>query len=380
MLLDKYAKANDLLEAISDELDIPESMYKAAKSHYESVGKWLAQEGTYFQQFNGTIFTQGSFMLGTMIRPYDENQDYDIDLVFRVDIPKGYLSQYDLKNKVEQRLLESNVYRRLLQPEKQRCWTLKYSNSERFHLDILPAIPDVDFAVHLNESFKLAKELSVDALAITDNKDDHYYNRHGMWPQSNPLGFGNWFKSRMEERYTILKEAYDIQQVPEYKRKTPLQRVVQILKRHRDMMYGSNGEHKPASIIITTLAASYYNNEDNIISALSRAVTGINALNDDFILKNPAHPDEIFTDKWNNEPEKRVEFNRWKAQLYRDYSDLVSGDSTRIQKAMYSAFDESVVKEAAYNLTNRGSTPSVLYDNKPFVQIKDPIKPYGYSN
>lgn len=380
MLQDKYAKANDLLEAISDELDIPESKYKEAEKHYQSVGKWLSQEGTYFRQFNGTIFTQGSFMLGTMIRPYDVNQDYDIDLVFRVDIPKGTLSQYDLKEKVKQRLLESDVYRRLLQPEKQRCWTLKYSNSEKFHLDILPAIPDEDFVVHLSESYELAKEISADALAITDNKDDHYYDRDGTWPQSNPLGFGNWFKKRMEERYIILKEAYDIQEVPEFKRKTPLQRVVQILKRHRDMMFGSNDKNKPASIIITTLAATCYNNEDNVISALSRAVTGIYALSDDFILKNPAHPDEIFTDKWNDEPEKRYEFNKWKKQLYEDYRDLVSDESTRIQKAMYSAFDESVVKEAEYKLKNRVSIPKVIYDNKPFVQIKDPIKPYGYSN
>lgn len=380
MLLEKHAQANDLLESISDELDIPESMYELATRHYESVGKWLSKEGTYFHQYDGTIFAQGSFMLGTMIRPYDNNQDYDIDLVFRANISKGDISQYDLKTKVKQRLLENGDYRRMLQPEKQRCWTLKYSNSERFHLDILPAIPDEDFANYLIENAKIAKEFSVNALAITDNKNISYRDPMGPWPQSNPLGFGNWFRSRMEHRYQILKEAYEIKQVPEFKRKTPLQRVVQILKRHRDMMFGSKDEHKPASIIITTLAALSYGNEDNIMSALSRAVVYIYKLPDDFVLNNPAQPEEIFTDKWIDEPEKREEFNSWKNQLYRDYSALVNGDDHLMKQAMNTFFDESVVREAEYKLKNRATKPIAMVDSRPVVLIKDPIKPYGYRN
>jgi hypothetical protein len=35
--------------------------------------------------------------------------------------------------------------------------------------------------------------------------------------------------------------------------KTPLQQAVQILKRHRDMMFADDPEHKPISVIITTL-------------------------------------------------------------------------------------------------------------------------------
>lgn len=378
MLLDKHVQVNDLLEAITDELDIPESMYKSATSHYESVGKWLSQEGTFFHKYNGTIFAQGSFMLGTMIRPYDENQDYDIDLVFRANIPKGVLSQYDLKESVKKRLQDSEVYSRLLLPEKQRCWTLKYSNSERFHLDILPAIPDDDFAHYLTENNKIAKELSIEALAITDNEDEFYLDKTGPWPQSNPLGFGRWFRSRMEQQYQIQKEAYDIQQVPEFKRKTPLQRIVQILKRHRDMMFGSSDEHKPASIILTTLAALSYNNDDNLMSALNRAVVYIYGLSDDFILENPAQPEEKFTDKWEDEPQKRIEFNRWKRQLYLDYSYLVSDDECLIEKSMYSSFSELIVKEAAYNLRNRAPRIKPLIEAKPTIHIKDPIKPYGY--
>lgn len=52
--------------------------------------------------------------------------------------------------------------------------------------------------------------------------------------------------------------AESVRAVPKYQsNKTPLQRAVQILKRHRDIMFAGD-EDKPVSIIITTLAAKAY--------------------------------------------------------------------------------------------------------------------------
>lgn len=71
----------------------------------------------------------------------------------------------------------------------------------------------------------------------------------------------------------ILSEA--VKPVPKYsKEKLPLQRVVQILKRHRDMMFNGD-EDKPISIIITTLASKSYGKETSIIDALSNVVANM---------------------------------------------------------------------------------------------------------
>lgn len=47
-----------------------------------------------------------------------------------------------------------------------------------------------------------------------------------------------------------------IEQIPEDDVKTPLQRVVQLLKRHRDVFYEGQPEHRPSSIIVTGAAVA----------------------------------------------------------------------------------------------------------------------------
>jgi hypothetical protein len=68
---------NDLLESISKGLDISESDYKKAVKSYTAVGEYLARnlEGEV------NVYPQGSFLYGTVTRPYLKGQDaeYDID-------------------------------------------------------------------------------------------------------------------------------------------------------------------------------------------------------------------------------------------------------------------------------------------------------------
>ena len=58
-----------------------------------------------------------------------------------------------------------------------------------------------------------------------------------------------------------------VDDVPDALIRTPLQRAIQILKRHRDMRFLEHKceEYKPISIIITTLAASAYQNETDVL-------------------------------------------------------------------------------------------------------------------
>ena len=91
--------------------------------------------------------------------------------------------------------------------------------------------------------------------------------------KSNPDGYAIWFANRCRERVSktqLLTE--EIVPLKSYNpNKTPLQRIVQILKRHRDIMFQGD-DKKPISIIITTLAAQAYNGESNIIEGLVNVV------------------------------------------------------------------------------------------------------------
>lgn len=115
------------------------------------------------------------------------------------------------------------------------------------------------------------------------------------------------------------KNNVEIDQVPLYQIKTPLQRTVQLLKRHRDVMYDklpqNRKDNAPISIIITTLAALAYNNEANIFDALNNIVSKMeNYIEKDgetYKILNPVMSEENFADKWNTEPAKAQEFFCW---------------------------------------------------------------------
>ena len=72
---------NDVLVDLANELDIPPSKYKQAVERYSVVGDWLNDgdyEGVYSDLY---VYPQGSFRLGTIIRPLKDGKeaDYDID-------------------------------------------------------------------------------------------------------------------------------------------------------------------------------------------------------------------------------------------------------------------------------------------------------------
>lgn len=185
--------------------------------------------------------------------------NFDIDFICELNLSKRRITQKHLKHSVGNRLKQHGHLRKIL-GEKRRCWQLTYTG--RFHMDVLPAIPD--------------DNRSDDSILITDRKLTR-------WQYSNPIGYADWFVARMEimDR-TLLEKSRaavatrlqgDIEDVPAWRVRTPLQRTVQLLKRHRDLFFPEDDDKKPASIVITTLAARAYTGETDLEVAL-RNVAG----------------------------------------------------------------------------------------------------------
>src|SRR6266446_9243628 len=81
----------DLEEALRNlaaALDIPPALYEAAVLRYTDVTAWLSAEDSPLVQYNPEIYPQGSFRLGTMVRPIFRPDEFDIDLVCRLIIQK----------------------------------------------------------------------------------------------------------------------------------------------------------------------------------------------------------------------------------------------------------------------------------------------------
>ncbi|MDX5321358.1 MAG: nucleotidyltransferase [Bacteroidota bacterium] len=355
---------SDLLEELGQTLDISPSEYDAAVKSYRAVGTHLSKEGSLLAPYKPEILPQGSFMLGTMIKPVNETDDLDIDLVCQLAGKNPLWTQRDLKQKVGDQLKDSPVYRSMLEPEGRRCWTLRYSDAANYHMDILPAIVDSGYRMILEKAFSAQElgELDELAIRITDRKRSNFLTErmHLLWLKSNPFGYGRWFFNRAS---LDLIKAFSINEsikpVPRYqKEKLPLQRVVQILKRHRDLMFNGD-EHKPISIIITTLAANAYKKETTVLEALQNVLeTMTDYIEERFDEKtgrmvkwvvNPVNAEENFADKWIETPAKQENFYKWIHAVREDVQRALDQKDRGlhfVMESLKSPFGEKAVTKA----------------------------------
>ena len=234
----------------------------------------------------------------------------------------------------------------MLDEEGKRCWTLVYAERDGigFHLDVLPSVPDPQFV--LDKS-----------IAIT-NRQGSFYD----WSASNPRGYGDWFdgrnrgalqRVRVEQKRAIQAQAptvfASVDDVPDQLVRTPLQRAIQIMKRHRDVMFngGTRAEHAPISMIVTTLAAHLYQGEADVYSALTAIVSKLHGhaglvenrsielalaslelirrLPDGaWYIGNPVNPAENFADRWHEDNHARARaFFQWVDAIREDLVDIL---------------------------------------------------------
>ena len=322
----------DLLEDLAESLQIPASRYEAAERSYKSVGDWLHRDASSLRQADPQVYIQGSFRLGTTIRPISEAEDYDVDLVCELSLSKSRLTQAQLKVALGRELAAYAEAHRLDEPEEgRRCWTLNYADSAQFHLDTLAAIPDAAHKRLQLEQRGLSTKWSETAIAITDRDHPHFRQLTDDWPHSNPKGYSNWFRSRMavvfdaRRRMLAMEARASVEDIPEYKVRTPLQYAIQILKRHRDIMFVDRADDKPISIILTTLAAHAYRQETTIAGALYSILQRMDAFIEDRAgvawIANPTNPAENFADRWQQHPERRRAFYEWLEQARTDFGN-----------------------------------------------------------
>lgn len=354
MLTEATTQFSELLRYVADELDISESLYKAAEERYQAVGKWLGKEDSPLAQYGPDIYPQGSFRLGTVVKPISQEGEYDIDLVCQLGILKNTVTQQSLKKMVGDRLRANATYAQMLEMEGRRCWILNYTDGSQFHMDILPAIPD-DASWLINHG--VPAEFARHAICVTDKET---WNKDPDWPRSNPKGYAEWFKGRMltilteEKQILAAARRVKIDDVPDYSVKTPLQRAIQILKRHRDIMFADDPDNKPVSIIITTLAARAYNNEHDLYDALLSMVEGmpkyIQVVGGVQWVINPVNPKENFADKWQAHPHRAENFRAWLRQVKSDLDiALRKRGIHEVSDSLQAAFGERTLKAAVAN-------------------------------
>lgn len=390
------AKNNDVLRTILDKIELPNSAYEKAEKRYKDLGGWLHRQESTCVNFDPHVFPQGSFRLGTAIRPDDE-EEYDLDMGcnLRQGLETKTVTQERLKQLVG---TELELYRKARGikeglAEKKRCWRLEYADDLSFHMDIVPCIPESEanknnLLSRMVETSKfdqgLAEGVSQLAVAITDNTDPNYTVINDDWRISNPEGYSLWFENRMKTARELISEREletkaSIDSLPSYRWKTPLQQVIQLLKRHRDTMYKDNQDSKPISVIITTLAAKAYNGESEIVSALNAVLSAMEEYISDQVpmIPNPVNPVEDFADKWYDEKSAQYRlkdnFYKWLLQAKADFRTLCSSnDPQRLVNVALARLD---LKLDATLLARTLGAPAVTEKPTLAIQSSDP-KPW----
>jgi hypothetical protein len=389
----------DIIAAIHETIEIPDSAYETAEKRYKDVADWFGSGTARCKNYEPHITPQGSFRIGTVIRPLTDEEEYDLDLSCQLE--RGYSktqhSQFELKTLVGQDLEDYRVARRIeqAQEEKNRCWRLRYKDQLKFHMDVVPCLPESaerrlvirEAMVRFGAHEALAKAVADLSVNITDCTLPNYRVIATDWPVSNPEGYARWFESRMKLAPTLLERrafearAATIDDLPTYQWKTPLQRSIQLLKRHRDVMFVANPDAKPISIIITTLAARAYRGE----SELAATMTGILAGMENLVqpaqprVPNPVNPVEDFADKWDTTDGRRLllerHFRLWVAQAKADVAKLVaSSDPKFIAEQAMARFQAPLDQDELRRKFGIGF-PSVVIPPKT-VPITEPARPW----
>ena len=127
-----------LILDLADAFEIPDERYEAAERSYKSVASWLERPASKFTNVDINVYTQGSFRLGTAIRPFNNEEHYDLDIVCEFMLDKLKTTQKSLHEDLGHELKLYAARHGMEAPSPwRRCWTMNYADKAQFHMDVL---------------------------------------------------------------------------------------------------------------------------------------------------------------------------------------------------------------------------------------------------
>ena len=75
----------EVLKLILESIDISDTEYEEAERRYQDLGRFLCN-GAECSMYEPHVFPQGSFRLGTVIRPISGKEEFDLDLACKLAV------------------------------------------------------------------------------------------------------------------------------------------------------------------------------------------------------------------------------------------------------------------------------------------------------
>ena len=271
------AKNNqEFAQFLKDEVDLNKSRLDRLETGVGGVNGYLKDNLPGYQ----TMERQGSYALGTLIKPVDDNDEYDADIQIVMNPnPKWEPKDYVLE--VNRTLGNNQTYadkRRL----KTRCVTVDYAGD--FHLDVVPR--------------------------VTINGKHYVCNRHdNKFEETDGNGYREWFNEK--DRITGGN----------------LRKVVKLLKYLRD----HKNSFTAKSILLTTLAGYMINESDKgtvAVSTVADTLETVLSRMDNYLQQHPNMP------KIRNPVLATEDFNRhWDQRRYANFRNRIRSYARTVKRA-----------------------------------------------
>ncbi len=319
-------KRNQVLLTIIKKLDISPSVREIVEARYRALENCLNENGVACR-----MYPQGSFALGTVVRPIKDylDADFDLDVICEVSGGKENMPPEKLRNMIGK--IIRNSYDNI--EEFDECFTIHFADIDSIglNLDVVPAVHESEAVI---ERIRIKADDNVKQLVDTSIAIPNC----NKWMTNNPLGYKEWFdknnhrfkKYNREQRKRLFEKsrinAAERVALPSDNELSSLQIAIQILKRHRDVFFNNyDPNKKPISAIITTLAAMAAIEADESMGPIDLAgfilirikkhseLTYIHESKDykvdwtqiitksrgKWTLRNPVNPEDNLMDSWN---------------------------------------------------------------------------------
>lgn len=390
-------RQKDIISIIAS-LDISPTMYRNADEKYKAITKFLDHCG-----IEADMYPQGSFAFGTVVRPVVKNSSasYDLDFICQVKGNRSEHTPSELRRKIEIALTSSDVYGGKMTIYEE-CFTIEYAdiNGISFSIDIVPAVDENDENKNRLSEKSLSPELTKTAIAIPRHNGERNYS----WLTNNPKGVRKWFDEINQPFLAASRETYrqylfeenrsvysSVEDIPLELERSALQRVIQILKYHRDVYYATikdGAEIKPISAILNVVATqisehytpncsvfellefvlselAIYASQQNLTFKEFEQTYGNRAVfsrpNGKWCISNPANPEDNLADKWNQDSRIAGQFFRWANAISTDFvTSLRQVDDQQFRIILENGLGSTVVSSVLGHKYSAKITPKPI--------------------
>lgn len=352
-----------MLAEIAIRIQLSPTDYNKAVERYETISRWINRPDSLLFGRVQQIYPQGSMAVGATIARCSERDEYDIDVMAELDLPRHVDPEQALS------LLEKSIrgtpgsrYYRMTK-RRTRCVTVEYADG--MHLDVTPAI-------------LLPERAERTSFIFHSKPEDPQEPRQRLF--ANPYGFADWFvlktpadaafgrffesRSIEDARLRILAKAETEpvpDQMPVY-RKSRAVIALQLIKRFRNRRYEQRPNlRRPPSVLLSKYVADHANMTSDLAREVLHQTVTMLAIFEAaenagrFVYEaNPTCHEDKLTDRW---PSRLTDQRRFLGDL-RELKDkltrLIQGPSLEDARTILEdLFGERPAREVVANYVKR---------------------------